>query len=508
MKIIQLILVSTGLLCCEFARAQSEQAFLFSQMILTPSARFQAIGGAGVSIGGDLSSAFINPAGLGFYNRSEFSFTPAINFYDTNTSYFGTNTSDFKTKFSLNDIGVVFNRPQDDIVSGGFKGGSFAISFARTGDFNNRIAYETESPQFDFFDFVLPDLNDGIANDFADLAFETYLVDEFVDQINGTDTTYVYAYVAPFFDANGDFFRDADGNPDIYPPSLPLKQSETINTKGSQYQFSLAYGANFDDRVYIGASIGFLSLDYTKKRIYREVLQDIALNDFTLTDELNIEGSGINFTLGAIFRPISQFTLGLSFLSPTFYNLSESNVIAIDANFNQYPYSGSLTLENEFASIEYISDYTLRTPWRLNGGATYFIGKHGFITANVEVIDYTKNRISSDDFEASNLNRLINDDYESVVNFRIGGEFRHNIFRLRAGYGRMGDTLKGGLDASRNNISFGTGIRLPKFFFDIGFVNSIFDSTASPYTLADGSAPTATIDNKQFSAIWTLGFNF
>ncbi len=507
MKIIQLILISTGLLCSKFARAQSEEALLFSQTNLTPSARFQAIGGAGVSIGGDLSSAFANPAGLGFYNRSEFSFTPAINFYDTDASYFGTTTNDFKTKFSLNDIGVVFNRPQDDIVSGGFKGGSFAISFARTGDFNNRLTYENSQPQVDFFSYILPDLNDGVPNEFADLAFNAFLADEFIDQIIGTDTTYVFAYVAPFFDSNGDFFRDANGNPDIY-PDLPLSQSETIDTKGSQYQFSLAYGANFDDRFYIGASLGFLSLDYTKKRIYREVLGDIALNDFTLTDELNIEGSGINFTLGAIFRPINQLTLGLSFLSPTFYNLSESNLITIDANFNQYQYSSTLTLENEIADIEFISDYTLRTPWKLTGGVTYFLGKYGFITGNVEVIDYTKNRISSDDFEASNLNRIINDDYESVVNFQIGSEFRHKIFRLRAGYAKMGDTLKGGLDASRTNISFGTGIRLPKFFIDIGFVNSVFDSTASPFTLADGTAPTANIDNKRFSAIWTLGFNF
>jgi len=156
-----------------------------------------------------------------------------VNFYDTDASYFGTNTSDFKTKFSLNDIGVVFNRPQDDIVSGGFKGGSFAISFARTGDFNNRLSYETNQPSVDFFSFVLPDLNDGVQNDFADLAFDAYLADEFIDQIIGTDTTYVYAYVAPFFDANGDFFRDANGNPDIY-PDLPLKQSETIHSKGSQ----------------------------------------------------------------------------------------------------------------------------------------------------------------------------------------------------------------------------------------------------------------------------------
>ena len=39
------------------------------------TARSQAMGGAFTALGADLSNTYINPAGLGFYNRSEFSGT-------------------------------------------------------------------------------------------------------------------------------------------------------------------------------------------------------------------------------------------------------------------------------------------------------------------------------------------------------------------------------------------------------------------------------------------------
>ena len=42
------------------------------------TARIRAMGGAATSLGGDLSSAYLNPAGLGFYNRSDFSITPVF----------------------------------------------------------------------------------------------------------------------------------------------------------------------------------------------------------------------------------------------------------------------------------------------------------------------------------------------------------------------------------------------------------------------------------------------
>jgi hypothetical protein len=46
---------------------------LFSQTAPSGSARFQALGGNHSALGADISSNSSNPAGLGFYTRSEFS---------------------------------------------------------------------------------------------------------------------------------------------------------------------------------------------------------------------------------------------------------------------------------------------------------------------------------------------------------------------------------------------------------------------------------------------------
>jgi hypothetical protein len=62
------------------AQTYTETALLFSRIRAGGSARIQSMGGAQVSLGGDYSSASSNPAGLGFFNRSEFTVTPAINF--------------------------------------------------------------------------------------------------------------------------------------------------------------------------------------------------------------------------------------------------------------------------------------------------------------------------------------------------------------------------------------------------------------------------------------------
>ena len=55
--------------------AQNEmQALRYSQYNPFGTARYAAQGGAIGALGSDLSSVFVNPAGLGFYRSSEFSF--------------------------------------------------------------------------------------------------------------------------------------------------------------------------------------------------------------------------------------------------------------------------------------------------------------------------------------------------------------------------------------------------------------------------------------------------
>ena len=59
----------------------------------TGTARHQAIGGAMTSLGGDLTAAFTNPAGLGFYRSGDFVFTPTFNQLRNKADYKNTSTT-------------------------------------------------------------------------------------------------------------------------------------------------------------------------------------------------------------------------------------------------------------------------------------------------------------------------------------------------------------------------------------------------------------------------------
>src|SRR5688572_10079125 len=94
--------LSVILLSINFSWAQSysESALLFSRTQPAGSARILSLGGTQTALGGDYSSALSNPAGLGMYNRSEFTFSPALTFYNTKTEFNGTPTDESSSKFN------------------------------------------------------------------------------------------------------------------------------------------------------------------------------------------------------------------------------------------------------------------------------------------------------------------------------------------------------------------------------------------------------------------------
>ena len=80
MKGFKLILSLSALLALHISEVKAqagyaEDALRFSQFGSTGSARISALGGSGNALGGDISNIHNNPAGLGFYQNSEFSFT-------------------------------------------------------------------------------------------------------------------------------------------------------------------------------------------------------------------------------------------------------------------------------------------------------------------------------------------------------------------------------------------------------------------------------------------------
>ena len=93
------------------SQAQTDvDAFHFSQRSIAGTARFIGMGGAFGALGGDLSVMSYNPAGLGVYRSSEFSFSPSIYTGDTRADYLGGNTQDGRTVFNFGNAGVVLTR--------------------------------------------------------------------------------------------------------------------------------------------------------------------------------------------------------------------------------------------------------------------------------------------------------------------------------------------------------------------------------------------------------------
>jgi hypothetical protein len=198
--------------------------------------------------------------------------------------------------------------------------------------------------------------------------------------------------------------------------------------------------------------------------------------------------------------------IGASVQTPTLYKLRDEYTSSLNANF------GGAQPSTEDAQIDPGNfDYFLTTPMRANGGIAYFVGKNGFLSADVEYVNYGGARLeATDDMDAfSGTNDIIKDSYQSAINLRVGGEFRYNIFRVRAGYAHYGDPYKSSTyDRNKQYITGGVGIKQENRFLDLAVVNSRFNSVYSPYSLLDNAQPVVTTKNVGNSVLFTVGFNF
>ena len=529
----------------------------YAQQTFGGTARIQALGGASVALGGDLSSGMINPAGLGFNRKSEISITPGLGFNNTNTTYstFPNNevgvTDDSRFNFNIASLGVVFSKARNGISSN--YGGSFSISVNRINNFNNSISYSGINDSTQIFDALLQEASGIPWSDFDEqgesgfydylgLAYYNYLIepDLFADPQNFNE------YTTP-----------------IAPPRIfPSLQQENITTRGGQYQWDFSYGGNYDDRIYYGAGIGIQTLNYEREREYSETVDnpDSPFRSAVFFDQLNQSGLGVNLKAGIIIRATDRIRIGLNAVSPTWFRVVE--------NFEENVFtewSGNATVfrgfdssgEPEFgrpegnrpSTIRYDEiSFSLKTPGRISGGLAYFIGKNGFISADVEYINYAGTTMNNPRFTIDNFdagfdfegdNQTIKDIYSNVFNFRTGAEFRKGIFRFRGGFALYGNPFGGNatgiqiktVNTQQGNVTFfestfnnvanrgfarynytgGLGLRKSNFYADFAVVVESYYSHSRPYSFAnlEGGAftnPTATVNQSRVRALFSFGF--
>lgn len=492
-----------------WAQSTSETALLFSRIKPGGSARIQGMGGVQTSLGGDYSSAFSNPAGLGMFNRSDISITPGFNTAKLTSNYLDNTTTETKTNLSIPGLGLVFQKEQSG--RNGFLSGAFAVSFNRVNNFNQDFSYQATNKNNSIIDYFIDDAtgspptqfdnNGALYNTPTQLGYENYLIgDSTVFGNNqGRDST--------------QYFTDVLG--------IPF-QNESITTQGAQNQWNFSYGANFNDKIFIGVGVGFTSLRYETKKTYKEEFTVDPLSNLTLEENLRISGSGINANMGLIFRPIEMLQLGISYTTPTLYKLTDTYNATMSTQWNNYDYyffdeSNTLkvlTLNDEsWETDELLVEYDLKTPSHLNIGGTVFIKKYGFISADVEFVNYAGAKYSSgtSGISFSSDNENIKTLYQSTINYRVGGEYRYSNFRARTGFAYMPDPFRSeqnGINRKITTISGGLGYRAEKFYVDFALVLTQGETSYRPYRVNTVDSPLVTIQSKNTLALVTVGFPF
>ena len=179
--------------------------------------------------------------------------------------------------------------------------------------------------------------------------------------------------------------------------------------------------------------------------------------------------------------------------------------------WNNFEYEPGTFLNNEEAATDNLtSTYSLATPWRLSLGLTYFFQKRGFLSADAEWLNYSKTKYSGDE-DYSGDNNQIQSLYKSTFNIRVGGEYRLNNYRFRAGYNLMPDpfqTPQNGVDRAISSYSVGAGYRTTKFYLDLAVVLSSGDNSYRPYQLYYPLDPLVTQTRKSTTVLITFGLPF
>lgn len=477
----RLTLIAAVLLMTFSMSAQNiDDALRYSKLFYQGTARFEGMGGAFTALGGDLTAISLNPAGIAVFRSTEFTVSTQVNFKDNNSNFGGYNNDYQFSQFSLGQIGLVTSMTMGR--GSGLNGLSFGYSYNRTNDYNTHIIIDGISDASSMADYwadisygLYPDelgskTSTGQYTTVELMAYDAFLT----DTLSSSSTSYASI-----------FSRYGRANP-VY----GQQTSRIIDNSGYKGEHTIVFGANMADKLYIGAGFGITTMNYTGHYQHTEIdaADDIFdFVDFTFIDHFDAEGTGWNFKIGAIFRPVEMMRIGFSFATPTYYNIDEYYFSNLSA-FLDYDTPGDVS--DDIESLTELTPgtyhYELNTPWRINTGIAFQIGTMGLISADYEYVDYTNAKFEhgADGYDFYDENEEIRYELKGASNFRVGAEVRIGPTYIRGGYKYYGSAFRSGSlneDASYNGYSAGVGYRQDKFFIDLSFSGLINDEKYMMY---------------------------
>jgi hypothetical protein len=464
--------------------AQNEDdALRYSYTKFGGTARSTAMGGAFGALGSDFSSLSINPAGIGLYRKSEFSFSPAMSGAATQSSYFGESYKDDRYQFSVSNFGMVLAGTKES-KSNKWKGAGIGFGYNRLANFNNRIVIQGNNATSSLADVYLSEAKGLDPSNLpafgTNLAWNTYLIDTL----------------------NGEYFSSM-------PSNINKTQRKTIEKRGGMGETLISFGGNYNNKLFLGGTMGFQRIRYWEESNYSEspVTDTFAIKGYSVNNYLYTDGNSFNLKLGVIYMPVPFVRIGGAFHSPNFFNMHDSYSTGMTTSFKDGKTINAGTDANGGAD-KGSYDYRFTSPYRAIGSLAFILGQYGLISADYEFVDYREARFRAVGYSFIEQNDIIRDKYKAVGNIRIGSEIRLNPFSIRLGYARYASPFKDEtLMSDQQFFTGGFGYRQDGFFADISYMRSMH---TEKYYLYDSSFNPTPSTNKLTSGtiVGTVGLRF
>lgn len=416
--------------------AQSEtDAFSLSRSEIQGTARYLSMGGAFAAIGGDLSAAIDNPAAVAVFHASDFAVTGSLGFYKTQATWYNQYSRNNENPITTPQVGVAIVG-YDPVIGKGF---SFAINRSRKQHYNRKFTIAT-SPTGQLTG------SEGLPFSLADYAAmttpdNTPIVNLLIDNKGNYNSSAPWLSVLAH-EAGWILPEHETGPTGVFQsgfmyldkgqlvPFGPKRSAINMQESGYADNYDFSFGYNHSDRLYLGASIKYLSI-YHKLRSYYD--EEFKYADYlSLRNELVTRGGGVGLSLGGIVRPFEGLRLALAYHSPYWVSLTDTFYAEAESAYTAEVENKKYNLKGK-TPRDHIS-YGLMTPSRIVLGAAYTFGQRGMISVSYDAEPFGSTRL---EFEGSSTlvdNDAIKKHYGLRHTVRLGGELRLSPrFSLRAG---------------------------------------------------------------------------
>lgn len=401
--------------------AQTEHSFM--------TARVAAMGGAFTSLGADLSSMSINPAGMGMYRTSQLSMSMLYN--NTRSTNGVVGYDQHKGSVSFNQIGTALNLYQG---TGALVSFTIGFGYNKLANLNYRNDANWNNSEVTIGEFFAEQMYGIDPSELGSSKAPFSNPNIYPDQWGG-----VLAYRTWFIDPVMDKDERFTGNYEV--SGVPLENRVDANlymeSEGSVGEYDFSMGFNFGNILYLGTTLGIQSIeqvvyyDYTEQ--YRGA-QGNELQHMTFRPMVANYGSGVNFKIGAILRPISAVRIGIAYHTPTAVSLTRDYRTTMETNFMD---------GDGFEDSSYVNtyDYDYNSPSKLLVGASVTLANRAIISVDWDRVWYDGMSMETNGLEQA-FAKDVKADLGVANNFRVGVEVVpiQNLY-LRGGYAYYGSPL-------------------------------------------------------------------